>query len=134
MSLLAQILTISRTMSSNSADAFIHLVDPSSTANAASSSPEHLWTTARTASSKKALDTRIVYGQGPSDAIAALVSLGEDFSKGGRTKSGVAKREVVRKAAGKGVGALRDLAISGDVRKVEVGGGPDAHAAGECYF
>ncbi len=63
-----------------------------------------------------------------------LVSVGVDSSKKQMLDS---KREVVRKAAGKGVGLLRELAASGNAAGVkEVGVGlvgveEDWHAAGE---
>ena len=92
--------------------------------------PSTLWSNARTANALKALDSRVVYTpQGP---VAALVSLGskEEFEK----KAREAKREVVRKAAGVGVGGVKSVAISAGVRTVQVDGGVDGHAAGELWL
>lgn len=76
----------------------------------------------------------MVFGQ--DGEVAALVSVGADIAK----KEALARREVVRKAAGKGVGLLRELAADGNaagVKEVGVslaGAEEDWHAAGEFQY
>jgi aminopeptidase len=112
-------------------DAFVFPLHPNapnaqSPVSNASLDPSTLWASARTGNSTKALDSRVVYTpQGP---VATLVSLGpkEEFEK----KDGDAKREVVRKAAGVGIGGVKNVAISAGVKTVQVDGSIDGHAAG----
>ncbi len=117
-------------------DAFVCVVNPSSLSSSSQRvgglDVGSLWASARTEGATKALESRVVYGRG--QEVAALVSVGVDSSKKQMLDS---KREVVRKAAGKGVGLLRELACSGNAAGVkEVGVGlvgveEDWHAAGE---
>lgn len=92
-----------------------------------------LWASARTASARKTLESRVVYGQG--EEVAALVSVGTDVAK----KPLETRREVVRKAAGKGMGLLRELAAEGNAAAVKevgvdlVGTDGDWHAAGTKF-
>lgn len=93
---------------------------------------KQLWTSARTAGTKKPLESRVVYGA--SGEVAALVSVG-NLDKQATTEA--ERREVVRKAAGKGMNLLRDLAADGNAAGVRnvgvalVGVEEDAHAAGK---
>ena len=114
-----------RTMSSATPDAKLFFVRPGAT-DSTSSEGQKLWAVARTGSSTKALDTRVMFSE---NSITSLVSLGEQSAWSKKTDA--AKREAIRKAAGKGVGKVKDLALSADVRMVEVdaGGEVDAHAA-----
>lgn len=109
---------------SSTSNAFAYIVQPSD-ASPNSSEGEKLWSTALTAASKKALDTRILYKD---ESVTSLVSVGKEFA----AKDGNARRELVRKAAGKAVGQVKDAVGSGlEVKDVVVDdGGLDAHAAG----
>lgn len=115
---------------SSSADAYLYLVQPSSQPSANAGVGEKLWAKSRTASSKSALDTRVLYDasseQGKEGAVVSLVSLGEEWTK----KDSNARREVVRKAAGKGIGKIEESATSTGVSCVQIDGSLDAHAAG----
>ena len=110
-------------MSSNALAYLVHPASGSSSANA--SEGDKLWSSSLTASSKKALDSRILYGD---TGLTSLVSVGSEFAK----KDSNARREIVRKAAGKAVGQLKDAIASGvEVKDVQVdAAGLDAHAAG----
>ncbi|KAH8116732.1 leucine aminopeptidase [Phellopilus nigrolimitatus] len=125
---------IARNMSSSSSssppDALVYLVQPAPTGSGAdqsSSEAQRLWSSARTASSSKALDTRLIFGE---NSVKSLVSLGD--AAAWARKSDSARREVVRKAAGTGVAKVRDIAASADVKSMQIDGtgkGGDAHAA-----
>ncbi|KLO16601.1 leucine aminopeptidase [Schizopora paradoxa] len=116
-------------------DAFVCILDPTSLPTLPGSSAkigaldvQQMWASARTAGATKALESRMMFG--PSGEVAALVSIGDD-----KQVSDAEKREVVRKAAGKGVNLLRDLAGNGNAAGVRnvgvalVGVDGDAHAA-----
>lgn len=107
-----------------SSNAFAYIVQPSDI-SPNSSEGDKLWSTALTAASKKALDTRILYKD---ESVTSLVSVGKEFA----AKDENARRELVRKAAGKAVGQVKDAVGSGlEVKDVVVDdGGLDAHAAG----
>lgn len=109
---------------SSTSNAFAYIVQPSD-ASPNSSEGEKLWSTALTAASKKVLDSRILYKD---SGVTSLVSVGKEFA----AKEGNARRELVRKAAGKAVGQVKDAVGSGlEVKDVVVDdGGLDAHAAG----
>ncbi|KLO07529.1 leucine aminopeptidase [Schizopora paradoxa] len=132
VSFLPQTQFSSRNTSSGSKklDAFVCVINPTN--------PSHhvgnldvgkQWASARTAGSKKALESRVVYGQ--DGEVAALVSVGADIAK----KEALARREAVRRAAGKGVGLLRELAADGNAARVKevgvslAGAEEDWHAA-----
>ncbi|TDL15587.1 leucine aminopeptidase [Rickenella mellea] len=108
-------------------DAIVYTVHPNSkTAGSnANLKAARLWAGARTSTSTKALETRLLYPTTSNEPLNALVSLGDDYSK----KSQIAQREVVRKAIGKGVGVVKDVALSTGVKKVSIVGDIDAHAA-----
>lgn len=92
--------------------------------------PSSLWSSARTTNATKPLENRVVYtAQGP---LAALVSLGfkADFDK----RSNDARRELIRKATGVGVGSVKNIAISAAVETIQVDGGLDAHASGGLSY
>ena len=116
----------SRSMTSSaSPDARIFFVRPGA-ADSTSSESQKLWSTARTSASTKALDTRTVFSAG---RVTSLISLGE--ASVWAKKSDAAKREAVRKAAGTGVGKVKDLALSANIKNIEVDASDDvdAHAA-----
>ena len=79
------------------------------------SSPNKLWSSSLTSNSTKALDSRLLFSSDTSE-INALVSLGAELE----TKDANAQRELVRKAAGTGVGKVKDFALSTGVREIEV--------------
>ena len=110
-------------MSSNALAYLVHPASGSSSANA--SEGDKLWSSSLTASSKKAFDSRVLYGD---TGLTSLVSVGSEFAK----KDSNARREIVRKAAGKAVEQLKDAIASGvEVKDVQVdAAGLDAHAAG----
>ncbi len=120
---------------SNKQDAFVCILNPTSLPSLSASDAEiggldvkRLWTSARTAGANKALESRVVYGA--SGEVAALVSVG-NLDKEATTNA--ERREVVRKAAGKGVNLLKDLGAASltNVGVALVGVEEDAHAAGE---
>lgn len=82
------------------------------------------WSNSHTENSVKPLDTRVVFEK---EGISTLVSLGVGFS----AKDANAKRELVRRAVGTGVGKLKELAVSAGVKSVEIDGHWDAQAAGK---
>ncbi|EJD02539.1 leucine aminopeptidase [Fomitiporia mediterranea MF3/22] len=115
---------------STSPDAYLSFVHPDqSTSQKENSKAAHrLWSTSRTSDSTKPLDSRLIFGD--DNSIKSIVSLGDSssFSK----KPLHARREVIRKAAGKGITNIRDVALSAGVKTVQVdaGGDPaDVHAA-----
>ncbi len=120
---------------SNKQDAFVCILNPTSLPSLSASDAEiggldvkRLWTSARTAGANKALESRVVYGA--SGEVAALVSV-VNLDKEATTDA--ERREVVRKAAGKGVNLLKDLGAASltNVGVALVGVEEDAHAAGE---
>lgn len=115
---------------SNHATASVFIVDPTQSSKGTESTPGRLWASARTSDSKKALDSRVLYNAAPEHPVAALVSVGDGWGK----KDANTQRELVRKAAGAGVGKVKDVSLSAGIRSVEVDGSLDAHAAGEWGF
>lgn len=110
--------------SSFTPDAIVHLIQPGN--DQTNPDAQRLWAASKTANSKKSLDTRIVFED---DTVKALVSLGSAGSWA--KKSANARRETIRKAAGIGIGKVRDLALSAGVKTVEFHAGgeaADAHA------
>ena len=74
-----------------------------------------------------ALDTRLLFGATPDSPVNALVSVGDDWAAKGEH----VRREVVRRAAGKGVATLKEVARSASIRAVQVDGSLDAQAVGK---
>jgi aminopeptidase len=110
--------TLTRTMSTASApDAY--LLYPTSKHSEVSS--DKLWAASRP--KNKTGESKLFYNQvkGKPEALTALVSLGDGFSK----KGDDAKKEAVRKAIGNGVKQLRDAGA----KRVAVDASVDPHAA-----
>ena len=88
-------------------------------------SSSELWSTVPSGDKPaKTGTTRIFYNTAPGE-LTALSSLGGEYEK----QTGNAKREVVRKAVGSAVKAVRGL---DGVKDVKVDASQDAHAAGTC--
>ncbi|KAL5489713.1 hypothetical protein ACEPAI_4545 [Sanghuangporus weigelae] len=114
-------------LGSSSPDAFVYLVQPGNAQSDTDSEAQRLWSTSRTLNSSKALDTRVVFMD---SAVKSLVSLGDAASWAKKTVN--ARREIIRKASGTGIGKVRDLASSAGLKNVQVharGEAADAHAA-----
>ncbi len=82
-----------------------------------------LWASAPTGEKPAKVGTTRVFYNTPPKQLTALSSLGDGFEK----KTGTAKREVVRKAVGSAVKAVK--AIDG-VKDVKIDASLDPHAAG----
>lgn len=111
--------------STSKPDAFVYFVQPG--AADTNLEAQRLWTASRTTNSTKALDARQVFED---NAVKSIISLGDASSWA--KKSGDSRREVIRKAAGTGVGKLREVALSADVKTIQVdatGDASDVHAA-----